>query len=244
MSTLQRRLIALSGLIISLYCLWLLSEPARTTSPALIVSREQEQIRLALQAKGWTDERPIDIIRATIAATPNGQPADVLGITVGKNRGFLALFDQKSGQLLAVSKDLATIKQIEGIALPDLPQQAILVRDYYDNQLGGFEQTTWARIFRLNDQHLLEQIFAHVQQSDYYWHEAWDNPDAKNWRRVTEESQITFPTPGEIVVTQKTTRYVAEGDPKTMPTAYQTESQETKNHRFLWQAETLRFQAF
>lgn len=202
---------------------------------------DRELVRRALQAKGLQSMTPVGVLKLELDASTHQGEETVLAINLGKNLAFLAGFEQKTGHLIAVSKDLASIRTISSVDLPGLAQKGILFEEFYDNMLGGFEQTTWNRIFRLDENNVFQQVFAYVKKTEYFWHDAWDKPDGLYWHRVNEDNVITFPSPDVIVVQKKTSRYIAPGDPKTMPTDYKLEGVQDQTIYFEWNPKTLRF---
>ncbi|ABZ84594.1 hypothetical protein HM1_2037 [Heliomicrobium modesticaldum Ice1] len=202
---------------------------------------EGEMVRRALQAKGWEALTPTSVLRLEIDASPLDGEEIILGINAGKNKGFLAGLQKADGRLIGLSKDLASVTRLSAVELPGIAQKGISVEEYYDNRTGGFEETTWKRIFRLDENNAFQQVFSHVQKSEYFWHDAWDRPDGIFWHRVKEENHFSIPAPGVIVVDRTVSRYKIPGDPKKMPTQYNLESEEKEKVRFDWNAASLRF---
>ncbi|MDD2421153.1 MAG: hypothetical protein PHC60_06585 [Heliobacteriaceae bacterium] len=201
---------------------------------------ETELVQRALQAKGLASLKPVKVIKLAFDASPLPGEETILAINLGKNLAFLAGFDP-NGYLIGVSRDLAAIPSITPFTLPGLAEKGILVTEVYDNMVGGFEQTTWHRVFRLDENNVFQQVFAYVKTTEYYWHDAWDKPDGLYWHRVNEDNTFTFPNPEEITVAKKVSRYLALGDPKTMPAEFTLEGTQSETAHFYWNTTTLRF---
>ncbi|MTV47537.1 hypothetical protein GJ688_00910 [Heliobacillus mobilis] len=212
--------------------------------PALAFDKtanDEELIRRALQAKEAQSLTPTSVLKQTMETSPLDGEEIILGINLGKNRSFLAGFEKANGRLISVSQDLASLRSLSSTDLPGIAQKGISIEEEYDNKLGGFEQTTWQRIFRIDENNAFQQVFAHVKKSEYYWHDAWENSQGPYWHKVNEENTFERLSPDVIIVHRKVTRFIAPGDPKVMPTEYKQESSQSENIRFEWDAATLRF---
>ncbi|QGG47831.1 hypothetical protein [Heliorestis convoluta] len=212
--------------------------------PTLAENEKKEEALLverALQAKGITDIEPVDVQQLQGDFSPIAGNEIILAITLGKHQAFLAAFEQESNRLIALSRDLSMVTKISTFELPGMEQRGLFVVEHADNRVGSFEETTWNRIFRIDENNVFQQVFAHVQVSEYYWHESWDDPKGLYWHGVQEESAFTYPSPDKIHIAKKINRLKVAGDPHILPDNFTVESQEDAVKVYQWDGEALRF---
>ncbi|KAB2954544.1 hypothetical protein F9B85_02390 [Heliorestis acidaminivorans] len=219
----------------------------RWDSVATFAESEKDQevllIQRALQAKGIADREPADTLIVKGDFSPIEGQENILVVNMSKHQAFLAAFEEESNRLIALSKDTSMISKATSFDLPGLEISGIFVEEKADNRLGGFEETTWNRIYRIDDQNVFHQIFAHVQESEYYWHESWDDPKGLYWHGVHEENKLTYPSPGTIEIAKKVKRLRSAGDPHLLPdlAEFTVASTEDSVVTYLWDDKQLRF---
>lgn len=207
--------------------------------------RARRLAAMAAQRLGYTlpypdGPRRVVALEADVAPSPGKET--VLGVTLGKHTGFVAVVAGRPPRVLAWVKDLSEVTRLEPFALPGDPHPGLRIEDHDDNLFGAYSRTTTVRLVRWQGEGPLAEVWSGVKDAVAYWNEAWDDPVRPAlWLRATEEADIPPPRNGRFTVRRRKTVGRGEGPPGRIPRTFTAERSVEEEVTFRWDARAGRF---
>lgn len=209
----------------------------------LLPAEAEALLRRAATARGW---RWGDV-RGTggflLEVTGGGSPERLVWATFGKQAGLLALFSGEK-MLATLEKGLGEILRVQPLALPGLPQFALMVDDRYDEMVGAFLREARRRIY-VWDGRGLREIYQGMLESEQFVHAQWENPRGPNaWRLRRTLSDVALQD-GLLTESQRLQELEAPGaagSPLPAAKAFRLLKERRQEKRLTWNARLRRFQ--
>lgn len=187
-------------------------------------------------------EGPRHVTALTADVMPAAGEEIVLGVTLAKNTGFVAVMAGRPPRLQGWARDLAEVFRLDTFDLPDSRQRGILVEEHHNNMFGAYTRATTVRLVRWRGEGPLDELWSGVKESVAYWNEAWDNPGRPaRWLRATEHADISPPIHGRFSVHRIKTIGHGEGPPGQIPRRFVTDKSVEQTVTFLWDHRLGRF---
>lgn len=200
-------------------------------------------LRKAAAARGiGASSAPREVGGFALPVTGAGPPEQLVWGTFGKQDGLLALF--RGGRLLtAVEKGLGEIRRVQPLALPELPQFAIMLDDRVDEMVGAFFRADRRRIY-VWDGRTLRQVYEAPLEAEQYSHARWENPRGHNvWRlqRTLGDVALRDGALTEVVRVQQLEAPGAPDAPLPAASAFRLLDEQRTERRLVWNARLRRF---
>lgn len=217
--------------------------PARETAGG----RARRLAAMAAQRLGYAlpyPEGPQRVLELAGDVAPAPGKETVLGVTLGKNAGFVAVLAGRPPRLLAWTRDLSQVTRLDLFALPGDPRQGLWIEEHYDNMFGAYTRATSVRLVRWHGEGPLAEVWSGVKEAVAYWNEAWDDPaHPARWLRATEEAEIPPPREGRFTVRRRKAVGRGEGPPGRIPKTFTVDRSYEQVVTFRWDARAGRFVA-
>jgi hypothetical protein len=213
--------------------------------PVAVLGQEEAAglLRRAATARGiGAESAPREVGGFGLEITGPGEAGQLVWGTFHKQDGLLALF--RGGRLLAaVDKGLGEIRRVQPLALPGLPQFAIMVDDRVDEMVGAFARQE-RRLIYVWDGRTLRQVYQGILEGEQYSHARWENPRGHNvWRlrRTLGEVSIQGGTLTEVTRVQQLEAPGAPDAPLPPDSAFRLVREQRAERRLVWNARLRRF---
>jgi len=213
--------------------------------PVTVLGQEEAVplLRRAATARGvGAASVPREVGGFGLEITGPGEVGQLVWGTFAKQDGLLALF--RGGRLLAAAdKALGEIRRVQPLALPGLPQFAIIVDDRVDEMVGAFAREERRRIY-VWDGRTLRQVYQGILEGEEYSHARWENPRGHNvWRlqRTLGEVGIQGGALTEVTRIQQLEAPGAPDAPLPPSSAFRMISEKRAERRLVWNARLRRF---